>query len=354
MNSDNTNTTDVVSTDVVESGMSLARRGYYRSRLKKAPGNKDSPYASKLQTSMYNGTATGVKGAEAASHEAQKNLMKKEIQMHAYKTQAKEAANASGGLMQRIVDKAEDMAGRIAEAVKEFVEDHPLVAIIALLILLVVLVVSGTLSSCSLMAGGGNNVLITTSFTATDADIRAVENDYKALEAALQADIDNTEQTYAGYDEYNYVIDEIGHDPFELAALLTVQYEAYTEAGVQGSLPGFFEIQYTLTRRARTEIRRRTETRWHYVTYYRTEERTGTIETEDGEQTYTYYVQVPYEVYESYEVEVEYEYKILTTTLINDGFRAAVDAAGLNAEKSMRFNLLVQTRGNRPNVFNGG
>lgn len=243
------------------------------------------------------------------------------------------------------------MAGKLAEAIAEFIEEHPMAIVIAGAVLIVVLVVSGALSSCSMMAGGGNNMVISTSFTAQDADIVAVENDYKSLEVALQTEINNIERDNPGYDEYNYSLSEISHNPFELAALLTVLYEDYTEAEVQSMLQTIYESQYTLTKQRVVETRTRTETRWHWVTYYRDEERTGYRMVNGHLEEYTYTVSVPYQEYESYEVEVEYEYYILNTTLTNNGIQAAVNALGLSDEQMRRYAILLEMRGNKPDIF---
>ena len=177
-----------------------------------------------------------------------------------------------------------------------------------------------------MMAGGGSNSIIAPSFTAQDADILAVEADYQGLETDLQRKIDNIETDYPGYDEYNYSRSEISHNPFELAALLTVLYEDYTESEVQTMLKTIFDYEYTLSIQRVVETRTRTETRWHWVTYYRDEERTGYRMVNGHLEEYTYTVSVPYQEYESYEVEVEYEYYILNTTLTNNGIQAAVNA----------------------------
>lgn len=258
--------------------------------------------------------------------------MKKEIQRHAFKEQARETANASGGFMKRFVDKAEDMAGKIAEAVREFVEDHPLGLLIAAVVLIVVLVLSGALSSCSIMAGGGSNSIIATSFTAQDADIIAVENDYKELEADLQTKLDNIETDYPGYDEYQYSLSEISHNPFELAALLTVLYEDYTESEAQSMLQTVFDYQYDLTKQRIVETRTRTETRTG----------TRTIHHADGTTTTENY---------TYEVEVEYEYYILKVTLSNNGIQSAVNALNLTEEQLQRYAILLEMRGNKPDIF---
>ena len=145
--------------------------------------------------------------------------------------------------------------------------------------------------------------------------ILAVEADFRELEVELSSKMDSVEEDYPGYDEYRYVIAPINHNPYELAALLSVLYEDYTEAEVKDYLTTIIDGQYDFTTNEEVEIRTRTETRWHWVTHYREEERTG-FRWENGHLVeYTYTVQVPYDVLESYEVEVEYEYYILNVTL---------------------------------------
>ena len=344
--------------DAINAGSQVAENGIYSIKKKGGRSVDANGYSVKLHRSRHGETpgGTGAKNAtaaegDAAKHQAQKNLMKKEIQKQAFKERARETANASGGFMKRFVDKAEDMAGRLAEAVAEFIEEHPLGFLIAGVVLLVVILLSSMLSSCSMMAGGGSNSIIATSFTAQDADILAVETDYQGLETDLQRKIDNIETDYPGYDEYNYSLSEISHNPFELAALLTVLYEDYTESEAQAMLQTIFDYQYTLTVQRVVEARTRTETRWHWVTYYRDEERTGYRMVNGHLEEYTYTVSVPYQEYESYEVEVEYEYYILNTTLTNNGIQAAVNALGLSDEQLRRYAILLEMRGNKPDIF---
>ena len=56
------------------------------------------------------------------------------------------------------------------------------------------------------------------------------------MEAALRSKISNIERTHSGYDEYRYELDEINHNPYELAAYLTVMFEDYTREEVQSTL----------------------------------------------------------------------------------------------------------------------
>ncbi len=59
------------------------------------------------------------------------------------------------------------------------------------------------------------------------------EQDYAALEANLQSEIDAIEETHSGYDEYRYDLDTIGHDPYVLTSILTALHLDYTRADVQ-------------------------------------------------------------------------------------------------------------------------
>ena len=356
------NEDDNVGTEALDKAGSLAAAGSARARTSVQDG-KRSRYGEKLHNrNEHLDAVQGAKGAKEAGEAGEstmsatvkasrKKLMQKEFAEAAAKKQANEAANSFGNISKKFTDKAEDLVGRLAEWAREFLEDHPLILVFAVLILIVVLVISGALSSCSMMAGGVNGATVVTSFTADDADIIQVEADYVALETDLQNTIDSIETDHPGYDEYNYSLAEVSHNPFELAALLTVLYEDYTPSEVQSMLQTIFDYQYTLTITEVVETRTRTETRWHYVTYYREEERTGYQVVNGRLESYTYTVSVPYQVYESYEVEVEYDYYILNTTLTNNGISAAVNALNLTEEQMQRYVLLLETRGNKPDIF---
>ena len=77
----------------------------------------------------------------------------------------------------------------------------------------------------------------------------------------------------------------------------------------------------------------------------RTETRTGTSTHTDPETGETYE-----EEYE-YEVEVEYEYYILNVKLRNRGLHNVITGAGLSEDEMERYEVLLETRGNRPDIF---
>lgn len=259
----------------------------------------------------------------------QKQAIKKEYAaIRAGRNTAETFATASKGAKQ-----AAKETKSVMEKLSEFCSSHSKVLVLVAILALLIVAMSGFLSSCSAMFQGGTQIVLGTSFTAEDEDIIGADNDYKALEAALREQISNIERTHSGYDEYRYELDEINHNPYELAAYLTVMFEDYTREEVQSTLQWLFERQYELTLTEEVEIRTRTETRTGTSTS--TDPETGEITTEEYE----------------YEVEVEYEYYILNVKLVNKGLNMVVGNAGLSDDQMERYRILLETRGNRPDIF---
>jgi len=306
-------------TQAAEEGIYKAKQNHYSNRLheKKAAENIAEEEMAKKGTT-----------SNAVSKELQKKRVRKEMESAAQKKAAKESANSFGSLSKKFVDKSEELVGMLGE----FIAEHPMEIAIAVAIGLILLVLMGSLSSCSMMGGGIQNVTIATSFTADDAEIIAVEADYKGKETALLNTIDHIESDHPGYDEYRYTLAEIGHNPFQLAALLTVLYEDYTESEVQTMLQTIYDSQYQLTVREIVEVRTRTETRTGHRTVHHAD---GTTSRE----SYTY------------EVEVEYNYYILQTTLVNNTWETVMVGLNLTADQQQRYALLMETYGNKPDIF---
>ena len=318
-----------VGTETMDAALATAETGIYQvssSRYSSKMYEKQHTRQLKEEKQAKN---AGGEGSNPKSKELQKSRMKKEMTEAAHRKQSKEAANSFGNLSNKFVDNAQDLAGKVGE----FIKEHPKELLIVALILFIVLIITTCISSCSMMMGGMANSTVQTSYTAQDQTIIDVDNDYSALEEALQEEIDSIETDYPGYDEYRYNLAEINHNPYQLAAILTILHEDYTRSEVQNTLQTLFEAQYELTV---TEI---VETRT------RTEERTGTRTVWDPE-THTY-VEEEY----TYEVEVEYEYYILQTTLTNATMDTVIRNMGLTADQMSRYELLLATYGNKKHLF---
>lgn len=263
-------------------------------------------------------------GSNLFSRWRQKQAIKKEYA--AAKAGAAAAENTASGTA-----KAAQGTVSITEKAFQFVQSHSHIIIGIAAVGLLVLVIAGSVSSCSVLINGGGNVVLGTSYTAEDEDLKSVETDYTKLEDKLRKQIDRIETDHPGYDEYRYNLAEIGHNPYELASLLTVEFENYTRSQVQARLQSSFEAQYELKLEEKVEIRTRKETR----VGYRYNPITGTG------HTYTY------------QVTVQYEYKILNVTLLNRGVDYVARNSGLTDDQLQRYEVTLECRGNRDDLFAG-
>ena len=263
-------------------------------------------------------------GSNFFSRWRQKQSIKKEYA--AAKAGAAAAENTAAGTA-----KAAQGTASMTEKAFQFVQSHSHIIIGIAAVGLLVLVIAGSVSSCSVLINGGGNVVLGTSYTAEDEDLKGVETDYTKLEDKLRQKIDRIESDHPGYDEYRYNLAEIGHNPYELASLLTVEFENYTRSQVQARLQSIFEAQYELKLEEKVEIRTRKETR----VGYRYNPITGTG------HTYTY------------QVTVQYEYKILNVTLLNRGVDYVARNSGLTDDQLQRYEVTLESRGNRDDLFAG-
>ena len=263
-------------------------------------------------------------GSNFFSRWRQKQAIKKEYA--AAKAGAAAAENTAAGTA-----KAAQGTASMTEKAFQFVQSHSHIIIGIAAVGLLVLVIAGSVSSCSVLINGGGNVVLGTSYTAEDEDLKGVETDYTKLEDKLRKQIDRIETDHPGYDEYRYNLAEIGHNPYELASLLTVEFENYTRSQVQARLQSIFEAQYELKLEEKVEIRTRKETR----VGYRYNPITGTG------HTYTY------------QVTVQYEYKILNVTLLNRSVDYVARNSGLTDDQLQRYEVTLECRGNRDDLFAG-
>ena len=317
---------DNTAADTVNAGSRCAEEGIYSIKAKAGKNAGGKGYGKKMHAKRLK--------KEKTPPENKKLRRKRDIQKRINKKKITAGAKGSGNASKCVIAKVKESAGQLAAAVKGFVQSHPLALILGGIVILVVILAAAVVTMCSMVAGGSNETVMATSFTAHDDDIASAERKYKSLESALQDQINRIPTDYPGYNEYNYNLAEIQHDPYELAALLTVLYEDYTAAEVREMLNTIREHQYKLTVTGRVEVRTRTETRWHWVT-----------KTRDDGSTYL--------AYETYQVQVQYNYYILNTTLTNGGIRAAMNALGLTEAQKQRFELLLATKGNKPDIFGG-
>lgn len=321
------------------------------SEEKEGEGTSNGGYSSKLSQGRHARNADKLheregEGSNLRSRQMQKRNRQKEIMQRGREAKGSAgAASAAGG-------KAKAAGGKAGEALSNFVRDNPGAAFIGIFGGLVLMLLVSSLGSCGMFMSGGGGTVAYTSFTAKDKEIKAVEKEYQSLEKDLKKEMDKINKTHAGYNEYVKTIAPIEHDPFELAALLTVLYESYTKKGVKDYLKTILDGQYDLSTYATTETRYKTETRWHWVTKTREEERIGFRWEGMRLVMYTYTVTVEFQELESYEVQVPYDYMILHVTLTGRSIDDYVKSLGLSDEQLMRYEILLQMKGNKPEIFN--
>lgn len=301
------------------------KEGYRSHKLKPYRAAAKAETATQKANTNYLYQKTLRENPELTTNPLSRFYQKRKIKRQ-YAKDLRSGAKAAGkaGSTANNARKATQKAGAATGKTTDFIARHwkGILTVGAVLLLLVVIFTG--LSSCSAMLQGGVSSILGTSYTAEDRDIQGAEADYKALEADLRAEIDNIESTHPGYDEYQYHLDEIGHDPFSLASYLTAKLYDYTREEAQTELQALFELQYTLTLREEVEIRYRTETSTS------TDPETGETTTETE--------------------EVPYEYYILHVTLTNKNLSALAGEL-LTSEEKERFDVYMETKGNKPDVF---
>lgn len=199
--------------------------------------------------------------------------------------------------------KAVQEAKRTTARIASFVWRHKGVIVVILLIGLLLFLLMTLFSSCSIMGTTGTNSLMVSSYFAEDDDIYAAEDYYVGLEQNLQNRINNIESEYSGYDEYNYNVAGIGHNPYELISYLTAVHYDFKFNDIKSALDSLFNEQYHLRITQTSEQR-----------------------TDSEGNTYTY--------------------KILNVTLTNSGFTTS-----MNAEQQELYNIYLASKGNRDYLF---
>ena len=310
------------SEEAVEAGVHLVQEGYRSHKLK--PYRKAAQAERQLEKANINALyqKSLQDNPQAASNPLSRWQQKQQIkkQYAAAKRAAQSGGTAAG---------AAQKSGKAAKTVKEkaqqagaYVMQHKKGFIMVLAIFLLICLLLNTMSSCSMMAQSIGSMISGTTYPSDDPELVAVEADYAAKEAALQAEIDSIESSHPGYDEYRYDLDMIGHDPHELAAYLSAMLQGYTRTSAQAELERIFNAQYQLTLTEEVEVRYRTETRT------------------DSEGN-------------SYTVEVPYNYYILNVTLASKPI-SSVASELLTPEQLEMYQVYRQTLGNKPLIFGGG
>ena len=230
---------------------------------------------------------------------------------------------AAKSSMEQVIDKGKSVVSTAVNGIANFAKSNAHVLLIVGVFLLLLLLVMSAFSSCSILFSGTTQVSGQTMYSAEDRDIRGAEQDYKKLEKELDKKIKRTPTDHPGYNEYQYHLDPIEHDPWQLTSFLTTLYDDYTRSEVQAKLKETFAKQYKLTTWVEVQTRYRTVVM---------------IDIFTG---------IPYTV------QVPYEYRIFHTKLVNKGLEVVIREE-LDNDQWKRYEIFQDTLGGRPYLFNGG
>ncbi|MCF0123659.1 MAG: 3D domain-containing protein, partial [Ruminiclostridium sp.] len=220
----------------------------------------------RLKFSEAEGSAEAAKQAarqEIQHREKQRNLSrflqrKRYRDAYAAAKSGKKTAESVGGFAAANIQEAVAIKAKVVK--EEFIRKSSAILITAGLLGILFLVISASLSSCSASIQGAGSLIGTTTYPSTDKDIHDAENAYRALEAALNAQINSVESRNANYDEYRYNVAEIWHNPYHLISYLTVKFGEFKYEDVEPTIRALFAAQYGMDLSGNTETVTETRT----------------------------------------------------------------------------------------------
>ena len=311
-----------------------ARKLKKKAKMQGKKGSKTARSSASKPTAAQDAGASGT--GEGSSNWLSRWRQKQDIRQSYYAAaHSGTAAQTAGGKtvsngttaaksgMEQIIDKGRSVVSTAVNGIANFAKSNAHVLVIVGVFLLLLLLVMSAFSSCSILFSGTTQVSGQTIYTAEDRDIKGAETDYKKLEKDLDKKIKRTPTDHPGYDEYQYHLDEITHDPWQLTSFLTTLYDDYTRSEVQGKLKETFKKQYKLTTWVEVQTRYRTVVM---------------IDIFTG---------IPYTT------QVPYQYKIFHTKLENRGLEVVIREE-LTEDQWKRYEIFQDTKGGRPYLFKGG
>ena len=259
------------------------------------------------------------------------NSPKKQLQRQLQKQRIKREyakarrAGAEAKTAKEAFVKTSNTATGIAKKLQEIaVKNKTLIITVGIFSLLLIMIMSA-LSSCGSMFTGTVTTTMASTYLSLPAEIDAADLSFTQKEMELQNKIDRIESDYPGYDEYDYNLGAIGHDPFTLISYLSAVHTEFTAADVEDEIQELFNAMYSLTTEDVEETRTRTVTKTG----------TRTVTSPDG-TTRT-------EEYE-YEEEEEYTVTILRVTLTVTPLESIV-AGRMDSEQTEIFGAYTETKG---------
>lgn len=166
---------------------------------------------------------------------------------------------------------------------------------------------------------GAVSTVVSTSYQSSDLVITNSDVLYTRLEADLLYAINHVEEDHSGYDQYQYNVDAVGHDPQMLIAYLTAKFGEFTITDASNELSRIFDLHYDY------RLVEKVETRYRTVTHTSVDPVTGATTTITSEE--------------------EYDWNILKINLDTSDLDQ-IFISQLNDEEKDFYETLISTKGN--------
>lgn len=157
--------------------------------------------------------------------------------------------------------KTANAATGIAKKLQEIATKNKTLIITVGIFALLLIMIMSALSSCGSMFTGTVTTTMASTYLSLPAEIDAADLSFTEKEMELQNKIDRIETDYPGYDEYDYNLGAIGHDPYTLISYLSAVHTEFTAAGIESEIQELFDAMYSLTTEEVEETRTRTVTK---------------------------------------------------------------------------------------------
>ena len=259
------------------------------------------------------------------------NSPKKQLQRQLQKQRIKREyakarrAGAEAKSAKEAFTKTANTATGIAKKLQEIATKNKTLIITVGIFALLLIMIMSALSSCGSMFSGTVTTTMASTYLSLPAEIDAADLSFTEKEMELQNKIDRIESDYPGYDEYDYNLGAIGHDPYTLISYLSAVHTEFTAAGIESEVQELFDAMYSLTTEEVEETRTRTVTKTGTRTVTNPD---GTTRTEEYE----------------YEEEEEYTVTILRVTLTVTPLESIV-AGRMDSEQTEIFEAYTETKG---------
>jgi murein DD-endopeptidase MepM/ murein hydrolase activator NlpD len=267
---------------------------------------------------------------EMKKKQFQKRMQKQRIKREYAKARRKGAGNEAAKTAYK---KGSDTAALIAKRFEDMVARNraALISIAAVMLLLVLMM--SMMSSCGSMFSGTITTAMSSTYLSLPSEMDAADLSFTQKEMELQNTVDSIETDHPGYDEYDYNLGSIGHDPYTLLSYLSAVYVEFTAAGVEDTIQELFDAMYSLSTEDVEETRTRTVVRYDYR--FVLDENGFTILNPDGSYMTELY---------AIEEEEEYTVRILRTTLVTIPLETVISTRMPEEQKEL-FSTYTQSKG---------